>query len=402
METARPQWPLATLSTRDHRVANFRHAASASLWLSSPVSQPTAPVSLADLSADYAAELAAWRVAVRAVARHLYREHLRDDVTRAPAAASGLFAERLLDYLHDHGDLVVRDGRAVATFDDGPIDAREAVAAYLAGSERRAGIGWFLAGLVEVAGDVLRGRDLLRLLYVRSPREVSARWEHAMLHAPILAPCRAFAARSVAAALTKPTVVLEGGAGVGVVLRTLLADPALAPRAAHLAAWHFTELDPSILARGRDAIACEAPPSVVAAMQYRRLDLDALPADPSAAGLAPGSVDLVVLEHVLYDVADLHGTLTALRGLLAPGGALVFTGALRGRPRDFFPCEALQLTLRSYQRARLDPPYRVQAGYLSRDEWSRSLTRAGCAMAVAAPGADDAAAPHGGIIAWPT
>ncbi len=345
---------------------------------------PYAAPDLSDLLPDYTRELADWRLAVTAVAREIGARHLRD----APAATP--FGERLRAHL-DALD------PALPT-PPGP----EAVASYAAGGAHRASMAWFLAGLLDAAGEVLRGRDLLRLLHAKAPREVRARWEDAMLRAPILAPCRAFAARALAARLDAPRVVLEGGAGVGVVLRTMLADPRLAPRARSVAVYHFTELDPAILALGRDALAREAPPALFDALHFRRLDLDALPRDPAgAAGVAPGSVDCVVLEHVLYDVADLHGTLTALRALLRPDGALVFTGAFRGEPGGFFPCEALQLALASYTRARLDPPWRRQAGYLSLDEWRRSLARAGFDCAFAPAEQELAARPHGGVIAWP-
>ena len=132
---------------------------------------------------------------------------------------------------------------------------------------------------------------------------------------------------------------------------------------------------------------------------YRRLDLDALARDPAASGLEPGSVDAIVLEHVLYDVEDLHATLSAFHRLLRPGGALIFTGAFRGRAAAFFPCEMLQLTLASYGRARLDPPYRANVGYLTLDEWTLSLSRAGFDVAGQPAAEDQERMPHGGILA---
>lgn len=345
---------------------------------------PIALPDLSDLLPTYTRELDDWRRVASAVARDIAAHH---DVEASPT----LFAARLRAHVAD----------VDPTTPTAP--AREALAEYAAGGAQRSSLAWFLEALHAAAGEVLRGRDLLRVLHGRAPQEVRARWEHAMMHAPILAPCRSFAARALAARLDAPRVVLEGGAGVGVVLRTLLADPARASRLSSLAAYHFTELDPALLSLGREALTREGPAALADAMRYRRLDLDALPRDPSGiAGVAPASLDGVVLEHVLYDVADLHGTLTALRALLKPDGVLVFTGAFRGRPGRFFPCEMLQLALASYGRARLDPPWRRQAGYLSLDEWRASLARAGfaCAQCPAEERLD--AQPHGGVIAWPT
>jgi SAM-dependent methyltransferase len=220
-----------------------------------------------------------------------------------------------------------------------------------------------------------------------------------MLDAPILAPCRALAARALAAELDAPRVVFEGGAGVGVVLRTLLSDAALAPSLVNVRSYHFTELDPAILAMGRAALARRAPEPFARALRYRRLDLDVVARDPGAAGLARGEADVVVLEHVLYDVEDLGATLDALRWILRPGGALIFTGAFRGRPASFFPCEMLQLTLASYRRARLDPPYRTEVGYLPLDAWARSLARAGFTFEVWPPPSQHERMPHGGVVA---
>src|SRR4029077_11836882 len=91
----------------------------------------------------------------------------------------------------------------------------------------------------------------------------------------------------------------------------------------------------------------------------------------------------------------------ALRTLLRPSGVLIFTGAFRVRPAAFFPCEMLQLTLASYQRGRLDPPYRTTVGYLSFAEWERSLARAGFALSAEPRPSEHEQTPHGGVIAWP-
>jgi SAM-dependent methyltransferase len=364
-------------------------------------------IDLSDIQPRYAGELEAFRGAARAVARDVFCEHLeaplRSQPLTAVRATARDFGNRLLDYLLDVGDVVAdADGRAhpAPALARRP-PSRDVVAAYAAGDPRRSSLAYFLTACREIAGGVLAGSDGFRLVRARDPRGVMARWEHVMLEAPILEPCRAFAARALASRLSAPRVILEGGAGVGVVLRTLLRDERLAARVDRIAAYHHTDIDPALLAVGRAGIAREAPESLQRAMVYRRLDLDALARDPAASGLGPASVDCVVLEHVLYDVEDLHGTLVSLRRMLRPDGALIFTGALRGRPATFFPCEMLQLTLASYRRARLDPPYRAQVGYLSLAEWERSLSRAGFDLAALPALEDQERMPHGGIIACP-
>ncbi len=364
-----------------------------------------AAVDLSDVLPRYAVEIEAFRAAARAVARDIYWEHLREPLASRPLAevraSSQDFGRRLIDYLVDLGDLVA-DGdrlRPAASLVERERSS-DAVAAYAAANPRRESVAYFLTGCREVAGGVLSGGDGFRLVRARDPRRVAERWEHLMLEAPILEPCRAFAARALASRLTEGSVVFEGGAGVGVVLRTLLRDESLAARVDRVARYHYTELDPAIMAAGRHALSREAPASLQRALAFKRLDLDVFARDPATSGLAPASVDCAVFEHVLYDVEDLHATLVALRGVLRPGGVVIFTGAFRGRAATFFPCEMLQLTLASYRRAKLDPPYRTTVGYLSFDEWERSLSRAGFALAAQPAPDDHARLPHGGVVAW--
>ncbi len=366
----------------------------------------TAEVVMDDVLPRYTREIDAFRVAARAVARDIYRAHLSAPLASEPVtevrARVQDFGSRLIDYLVDLGDLVEYRGRLLPSPAlDRAESSRDALAAYAEGEERRSSLAWFLGACRDIADGVLKGEDGFRLLRARDPRGLVERWEHLMREAPILEPCRLFAARALASRLSVPRVIFEGGAGVGVVLQTLLGDARLAARVDQIAKYHFTELDPALLAVGRAGLTRAAPPSLVGALSFRRLDLDAFARDPAASGFAAESVDCAVFEHVLYDVEDLHATLVALRRVLKPDGTLIFTGAFRGRAATFFPCEMLQLTLASYRRARLDPPYRTSVGYLSLADWERSLTRAGFSFEAWPPPATHARTPHGGIIARP-
>lgn len=368
-------------------------------------------IDLSDVYPRYAQELAAFHDLARAVSREIYWEHLREPLAAKPLPelrpSLPLFGNRMVDFLIDVGDLVIHPaGHLQPEWQPGAQPGvQELISAYAAAEPRRASLAYFLTACRAVAGGVLAGSDGLRLMRARDPHGIMGCWEDVMLNAPILEPCRILAARALASRMTASLVVFEGGAGVGVVLRTLLQewkrDPQKAAAAQHLTAYHYTELDPALLALGKTRLAQVAPPALACALQYRPLDLDAFARTPSIAGLAPGSVDCIVLEHVLYDVADLHATLLALRSLLRPGGALIFTGAFRGRPATFFPCEMLQVTLASYRRARLDPPYRSNIGYLSLAEWELSLSRAGFAPQVLPAPDQQEHMPHGGIIAVP-
>lgn len=365
-----------------------------------------AEVELSDVYARYQQEIAALRAAARVVAHDIFWEHLR-----APLASASLsevrakaqdFGKGLLNFLLDHGDIWEKDDRV---FFGEAIEQREdpkqAIERYRDNQPHRASTAYFLNVCHQVAGGVLQGQDGFRLARALDPGGLMRQWERLMLEAPILEPCRYFAARALASRMNAPSVVFEGGAGVGVVLRTLLQDERSQRCVENISRYHFTELDPAILSVGKAAMLREAPESLQRALVYKRLDLDAFARDPEAAGFTKASVDCVVLEHVLYDLSDLQASLLAFHWLLKPGGALIFTGAFRGRPKSFFPCEMLQLTLASYRRAKLDPPYRTNLGYLSLEEWERSLSRAGFAISVLPAPEDQEAMPHGGVIAYP-
>ena len=156
-----------------------------------------------------------------------------------------------------------------------------------------------------------------------------------------------FAARALASRLTAPLVVLEGGAGVGVVLRTLLEDPALAARVDRIAAYHYTDLDPALLAVGKAGLAHVAPDrwrersctgrstSTRSRAIPRRRASSRGPSTPSCSSTCSTTSRICT------------GRSSRFRRLLRPGGALIFTGAFRGPAATFFPCEMLQLTLAS-------------------------------------------------------
>ena len=366
-----------------------------------------AEIDLTDVYPRYQRELDAFHVAARAVAREIFWEHLREPLAQKSAAdaraTAQLFESRLLDYLISVGDIAAdADGHLRPGWQrEADGSAANHIANYAAADPRRRSLAYFLDACRDIAGGVLRGGDGMRLARARDLRGLLSRWEEVMLDAPILEPCRLFAARALASRMAQPIVVLEGGAGVGVVLRTLLSDARHLKMCDRIATYYFTELDPGLLALGKARLSRSAPESLTRALVYKQLDLDALARNLGCCGIAPGSVDCIVLEHVLYDVADLHATLVALRSLLKPSGALIFTGAFRGSPSSFFPCEMLQLTLASYRRAKLDPPYRSHIGYLSLFEWELSLSRAGYAL-YAQPAAEaHERMPHGGIIALP-
>ena len=139
----------------------------------------------------------------------------------------------------------------------------------------------------------------------------------------------------------------------------------------------------------------------LAGLNYKVANLDKLEKDIPPFTIE-NSVDVIVLEHVLYDVIDLHKSLTVFHHMLKPDGFIVFTMAYRTRPHDFFLFEYLQSSFQSYNKAKLEPGFRESIGYLTHKEWERSLTRAGFNEINVYPAPENQMRwPYGGIIAHP-
>jgi acyl transferase domain-containing protein/SAM-dependent methyltransferase len=103
--------------------------------------------------------------------------------------------------------------------------------------------------------------------------------------------------------------VLEIGAGTGGTTSSVLA--ALAGARCR---YTFTDVSDLFLERGRTRFG-DRP-----WVEFRRLDLDE---DPAAQGFAPGSFDAVVSANAVHATKDLRAAVARIRGLLAPGGAVV-------------------------------------------------------------------------------
>ncbi|WP_394839476.1 class I SAM-dependent methyltransferase [Pendulispora rubella] len=319
------------------------------------------------------------RVARQAYQRHFARDRrpLRTILGEEPAAATGRsayhFKKRLFEYLIDKGDLLLQeDGTLVASpelsvpIGDEPVE-EPSCQGYL-----------LLTQLTDVVDAVLSGTDGFQAIGQKYGMEAALEhWSSAMVELPVRVPGIAMTARALLQRLERgPCVVLEGGAGVGAVLRHALSMPRFRTAITNIEQYYFTEISPLLLNIGKKWLRANAPPELTRRMRFEIHDLDrtVLQALPYTRD---ESVDVIILEYVLYDVIDLHEVLTTFRRMLRPGGRLIFTMAHRQRPALFFPAEILQSTLHSFYRAKLDPPRRVNYGYLTLEEWQLSLRDAG-------------------------
>ncbi|HEX2905542.1 MAG TPA: acyltransferase domain-containing protein [Phototrophicaceae bacterium] len=113
----------------------------------------------------------------------------------------------------------------------------------------------------------------------------------------------------------RPVRILEIGAGTGATTSYVL--PCLP---ADQTEYTFTDLSPLFLERAREKFA-DYP-----LVSYRLLDIER---DPTVQGFAVESYDLVIAANVVHATRDLNETLSHIRGLLVPGGALVLLEGTR-------------------------------------------------------------------------
>jgi SAM-dependent methyltransferase len=363
--------------------------------------------------AAYTREVELLREAVDHTVLDLLGRHMLDDngmERPAPALRFGgpeaartaaTYRQKLLDYGRARGDLAPgSDGRLHAT--SWPLRRLPPLADLP--EQRR--VRELLAAVADIAPLVLQGKDGFAALEARlGLKAMFDLWEWLMVSFAPKRPCNVLLGRVLVAALREaeaPLTVLEGGAGVGAVLRHALASPELPALLPRLDRYHFTDLSAVLLERGKTWLRQHGPPELFARVAFACLDLDGLSARPAPFD-REGSVDLILLEHVLYDLRDLGATLRHFHWLLRPGGHLAFTMSFRGPPEQFLACEFLQSTLHSYHRAVLDPPRRHHVGYPTLAEWRLSLESAGFTswQAIPAP-AEHARWPFGGIVATRT
>jgi len=319
------------------------------------------------------------------VARQVYLRYLKQDrrpyrtlIGEEPAApkerSAYFFKKRLLDYLIDKGDLTLRD--------DGTLEMSPALASTPIADEDTKKLSCegyvLLAHLPDVADAIMSGVDGFQAVGLKHGMGAALdRWISAMVEIPVRVPGVVMTARALTQRLERgPCVIFEGGAGVGAVLRHALAIPRFPELVTNIEQYYFTDISPILLSIGKNWLRSNAPPELMQRMRFEVHDLDRAP-EQALPYTQSESVDVIILEMVLYDVANLHDLLITFRKMLRPGGILVFTMAYRQRPAVFFPAEMLQSTLHSYYRAKLDPPRRVNCGYLTIEEWKLSLRDAG-------------------------
>ncbi len=324
-----------------------------------------------------------------------------------PSLTAFHFTQKMIEYFLDTGNLIVTDKGFLSVVqpieDEDPGD--EKLNAFLDQNPDKRNFFGILRNIRDVADQVLfKGEDALLTLANDNFREAMKLWEDLMLTAKVKQPCHQLVLRALREKTTahEAITVLEGGAGIGSILRDGLNDPGFLSVLGKIDRYYFTDISLSLIKMGREALRETLPGSIFDRFTFKTANLDQLNLNGNEF-TRESSLDLIILEHVLYDVVDLDRTLKLFNRILKPDGFLVFTMAFRTEPRHFFLFEYLQSTFQSYNKAKLEPGYRENIGYLTLDEWDKSLKRAGFKrFEIYPPGKDQVKWPYGGIIAIPS
>ncbi len=337
--------------------------------------------------------------------QHTYQELVDLDFHSSLTAYH--FTRKILEYYLDEGDLRIDENGLLnlvhSIVDEDPDD--EKLDAFLEQNPDKRNFFGILRKIRDVAKEVLfEGQDALLTLANDNFRQAMQLWEDLMLNAQVKRPCHQLVIRALKekAKGDQQLTIFEGGAGVGSILRDGLRSADFKDTLVKLDRYYFTDVSLSLIKMGRESLRQQLPQEIFDRFEFKVANLDKLFIN-GAPYTRKNSLDMIILEHVLYDVIDLNATLELFREILKPGGYLVFTMAFRSGPKDFFPFEYLQSTFQSYNKAKLEEGYRQNVGYLTLSEWENSLRRAGFEEFEVHPaGENQIQWPYGGILAIPS
>jgi SAM-dependent methyltransferase len=184
--------------------------------------------------------------------------------------------------------------------------------------------------------------------------------------------------------------ILEVGGGLG-----SAAVSALGRLGDRVARYQFTEMAPSFLQRGEQAVRAAAPART--AVDAHGLDMTA----PWAGqGVPAGSVDTIYSVNCFHVAPDLDAVLGQAWAALRPGGAVVVSECVRptGRTGPLYP-EFIFNFLESFTNVTLHPVRRPNHGFLTPTAWRASFEAAGFTDVQVLPDVDAAATIYPNFIA---
>jgi len=170
---------------------------------------------------------------------------------------------------------------------------------------------------------------------------------------------------------TRPVTILELGGGAGSAAMALLEHLSAEGRLGNVRRYLFTEPVPTFLRRGERSLKARFPE---VPFECRKLDMNVSLVDQ---GIAPESVDLVYAVNTIHVAHDLRRTLAAIREVVIPGGAVVFSECVRPRAGQPIYVEFIFNFLENFVNVVTDPEVRPTHGFLTPGNWRAALAEAG-------------------------
>lgn len=169
-----------------------------------------------------------------------------------------------------------------------------------------------------------------------------------------------------------PLRILELGGGLASGAQALLRRVRSAGGWGDLRNYHFTELVPAFLRRGRERLETEFPD--FPGLTFGVLDMNR---GFQAQGIEPGAWSVTYAVNTLHVARDLAFTLREIYHSLAPGGRLVISECVRPTPGTPIYVEFIFLLMETFRAPVLHPVWRPNGGFLTPEQWRGALEAAG-------------------------
>jgi SAM-dependent methyltransferase len=169
-----------------------------------------------------------------------------------------------------------------------------------------------------------------------------------------------------------PLRILELGGGLGSAAQALLRRLRRSGGWGELRSYHFTELVPAFLRRGRERLEAEFPDAP--GLSFGVLDMNQ---SFQAQGIEPGTWSVTYAVNTLHVARDLAFTLREVYHALAPGGRLVISECIRPTPGTPIYVEFVFHLMETFRAPVLHPVWRPNGGFLTPEQWRGAMEAAG-------------------------
>jgi SAM-dependent methyltransferase len=170
---------------------------------------------------------------------------------------------------------------------------------------------------------------------------------------------------------TRPATIVEIGGGSGSAALALAERLTRDASLGRIGRYRFSEIVPTFLRRAERAIKARFPELPI---EFSKVDMDR---DLAEQGIPEGEADIFYAVNTVHIARNLGATLERIRKSLKPGGAAVFSECVRPFESQPIYVEFVFNFLENFTGVATDPETRPTHGFLSPENWRRSLTAAG-------------------------